>query len=61
MKKIVLKDTERFVSRGGIKLLTAIEEFKIEFNDKIVLDVGASSGGFTDCALQHGAKKGVCS
>ncbi|GAB6888894.1 TlyA family rRNA (cytidine-2'-O)-methyltransferase [Desulfothermus okinawensis JCM 13304] len=56
-EKIVLKDTERFVSRGGIKLLTAIEEFKIEFNDKIVLDVGASSGGFTDCALQHGAKK----
>ncbi|NLW45081.1 MAG: TlyA family RNA methyltransferase [Syntrophomonadaceae bacterium] len=46
-----------FVSRGGMKLLGAIEAMKLDFADKIVLDVGASTGGFTDCALQHGARK----
>lgn len=48
---------ERFVSRGGYKLLTAIRKFNIDLKDSIVLDIGASTGGFTDCALQHGAKK----
>ncbi len=56
-EEISVKQSERFVSRGGYKLLTAITEFNIDFKEKIVLDVGASSGGFTDCALQHGAKK----
>ncbi len=56
-EKLILKEKERFVSRGGYKLLTAIETFHIDFKDKIVMDVGASTGGFTDCALQHGAKK----
>lgn len=46
---------ERFVSRGGEKLLTALEEFDIRPVDKVCLDVGASTGGFTDCLLQLGA------
>lgn len=45
-----------FVSRGGLKLAHAIETFSIVCQDKIVLDIGASTGGFTDCVLQHGAK-----
>jgi len=45
----------RFVSRGGEKLQAAIDEFGIDFVGKYVLDVGASTGGFTDCALQAGA------
>ena len=47
----------RYVSRGGLKLEKAINVFNIDFTDKVVLDLGASTGGFTDCALQHGAKK----
>lgn len=46
----------KYVSRGGLKLEKAIEEFQLNFQDKRVLDIGASTGGFTDCALQHGAK-----
>lgn len=46
----------RYVSRGGFKLEKAIQDFQLSFADKIVLDIGASTGGFTDCALQHGAK-----
>ena len=46
----------KFVSRGGFKLEAAIVEFNLDFKDKRVLDVGASTGGFTDCALQHGAQ-----
>lgn len=45
-----------YVSRGGLKLEKAISYFKLDFKDKIVLDIGASTGGFTDCALQNGAK-----
>jgi len=44
-----------FVSRGGYKLLAALEEFGIDLRDHICLDVGASTGGFTDCMLQRGA------
>ncbi|MBV1735189.1 MAG: MFS transporter, partial [Candidatus Desulforudis sp.] len=44
-----------FVSRGGFKLLRAIEVFGLDLNGKTVLDAGASTGGFTDCALQAGA------
>ncbi len=47
----------RYVSRGGLKLEKAIREFQLDFTDKIILDVGASTGGFTDCALQHGAAR----
>jgi len=53
--EVGLLEDERFVSRGGYKLLTAIEAFGLEFSGKVVLDAGASTGGFTDCLLQHGA------
>jgi len=46
-----------FVSRGGLKLAKALAEFKVDPKDKVALDIGASTGGFTDCLLQHGAKK----
>ena len=45
-----------YVSRGGLKLKKAIDVFDLNFKDKIVLDIGASTGGFTDCSLQNGAK-----
>ncbi len=45
----------RFVSRGGFKLAAAVEHFRINARDKVALDVGASTGGFTDCLLQAGA------
>ncbi|WP_379966467.1 TlyA family RNA methyltransferase [Ectobacillus sp. sgz5001026] len=45
-----------YVSRGGYKLEKALKEFHLNLQDKIVLDIGASTGGFTDCALQNGAK-----
>lgn len=48
-------DKLKYVSRGGLKLEKAIKEFNLDFNDTTVLDVGASTGGFTDCALQNGA------
>jgi len=44
-----------YVSRGGLKLEKALAVFEIDLRSKVVLDVGASTGGFTDCALQHGA------
>jgi 23S rRNA (cytidine1920-2'-O)/16S rRNA (cytidine1409-2'-O)-methyltransferase len=46
-----------YVSRGGLKLEKAIREFNVNLENKIMLDIGASTGGFTDCALQNGAKK----
>ena len=49
----------RYVGRGGLKLEHALQTFKIDVRDKICLDVGASTGGFTDCLLQNGAAK-VC-
>lgn len=45
----------RYVSMGGLKLEKAIEDFSIDFAGKSVLDIGASTGGFTDCAIHHGA------
>lgn len=53
---IVLKEVNPYVSRGGFKLEAAIKHFYLDFQDKIVLDIGSSTGGFTDCALKHGAK-----
>lgn len=58
--KIELDAPPRFVGRGGEKLLAAIEHFALSFADRTVLDVGASTGGFTDCALQHGARAVTC-
>lgn len=46
-----------YVSRGGLKLEKAIKEFNIDLNGKIAMDVGASTGGFTDCMLKNGATK----
>jgi len=57
--QIFLAVTPRFVSRGGFKLEAALEHFKIDLAGLRVLDVGASTGGFTDCALQHGARQVV--
>jgi len=48
-----------YVSRGGVKLEAALREFDIDVRGLTILDVGASTGGFTDCLLQHGAKKVV--
>lgn len=53
--ELVVKGQDRFVSRGAFKLLTAIEEFDLDFTGSICFDAGASTGGFTDCMLQHGA------
>lgn len=47
----------RYASRGGFKLEGALEDFGIDVKGKICLDVGASTGGFTDCLLQHGASR----
>ena len=49
--------TLKYVSRGGLKLEKAMEVFPVELTDKVCMDVGASTGGFTDCMLQNGAQK----
>lgn len=56
LDKIEVVNPNPYVSRGGYKLEGAIKEFKLDFNNKIIVDIGSSTGGFTDCALQHGAK-----
>jgi len=53
----LLGDDLKYVSRGGLKLERALEHWKIEVTGKVCLDVGASTGGFTDCMLQRGAAK----
>lgn len=45
-----------YVSRGGLKLEKALRKYEIDMRDRVMLDIGASTGGFTDCALQHGAQ-----
>lgn len=54
---IKLNLKEHYVSRAALKLAGAAEKFKLDFKNKVVLDVGSSTGGFTDFALRHGAKK----
>ncbi|HZM64211.1 MAG TPA: TlyA family RNA methyltransferase [Candidatus Saccharimonadales bacterium] len=54
---IELKASEQYVSRAGLKLASVAKKLGIQFGNKIVLDVGSSTGGFTDYALQHGAQK----
>ena len=51
--------TSRYVGRGGLKLEAALREFQLDVTGYRCLDVGASTGGFTDCLLQHGARKVV--
>ena len=58
--KLELEAAEKFVSRGGHKLQGALDHFKIKVEGKTCLDVGSSTGGFTDCLLQAGAKKVYC-
>ena len=50
-------ETLKYVSRGGLKLEKAMQEFPVTLTDKITMDIGASTGGFTDCMLQNGASK----
>ncbi len=54
---IRVKDKLKYVSRGGLKLEKAIKAWDLDFSDKLVLDIGASTGGFTDCALQNKARR----
>lgn len=54
---VTIKEELPFVSRGGYKLDKAIKVFNINLENKICIDIGASTGGFTDCMLQNGAKK----
>ena len=54
--QIKVKDRLKYVSRGGLKLEKAINHWNINLNNKRVLDIGASTGGFTDCSLQNGAE-----
>ncbi|HTC93629.1 MAG TPA: TlyA family RNA methyltransferase [Terriglobales bacterium] len=53
----LLGDDQRYVSRGGIKLEAALHHWKVDVKGKVCMDVGASTGGFTDCLLQHGAAR----
>ena len=53
----IVSNSLPYVSRGGLKLDKALNVFDISLKDKTILDIGASTGGFTDCSLQHGAKK----
>lgn len=57
MATITLEAPERYVSRAGLKLASVARELELDFAGKVVLDVGSSTGGFTDYALQHGARK----
>ena len=51
----MLGEDQPYVSRGGLKLAAALAHWKIDVKDRVCLDIGASTGGFTDCLLQHGA------
>ena len=55
--EIEILSVEKYVSRGGDKLVAALEQFRIDPRGRVCLDVGASTGGFTDCLLQHGATR----
>ena len=54
---IIVKPTRKFVGRGALKLEAALDHFNIDVHGKTALDIGASTGGFTDCILQRGAHK----
>ncbi len=53
----LLGEEQRYVSRGGLKLEKALEHWKLDVRGRICMDIGASTGGFTDCLLQHGAAR----
>ena len=54
--KVIVQAQQKYVSRGGFKLEKALSTFDVDVRDRVALDVGASTGGFTDCLLQHGAR-----
>ena len=54
--EVVVQEQQKYVSRGGFKLEKALSIFEVDVQNRVALDVGASTGGFTDCLLQHGAK-----
>lgn len=54
---VLIKENKQYVSRGAYKLIGAIDEFNLDFKNKVVLDIGASTGGFTQVVLENGAKK----
>jgi 23S rRNA (cytidine1920-2'-O)/16S rRNA (cytidine1409-2'-O)-methyltransferase len=55
--EVVLLAKEQYVSRAGLKLASVAQALSLDFTNRVILDVGSSTGGFTDYALQHGAKK----
>lgn len=55
--RVVIEEVRLYVSRGAYKLEKAIEYYNLDFNNKIIMDCGASTGGFTQVSLEHGAKK----
>jgi 23S rRNA (cytidine1920-2'-O)/16S rRNA (cytidine1409-2'-O)-methyltransferase len=55
--EVFVESAPKFVGRGGLKLEGALDSFGIDVRDKVALDIGASTGGFTDCLLQRGARK----
>ncbi len=54
--EVIVKERQKYISRGGFKLEKALSTFNVNVQNRVALDVGASTGGFTDCLLQHGAK-----
>jgi 23S rRNA (cytidine1920-2'-O)/16S rRNA (cytidine1409-2'-O)-methyltransferase len=59
-QEVIVKETYPYVSRGASKLEQAYHVFKLNFENKVICDIGSSTGGFTDFALQHGVKKAYC-
>lgn len=55
--RIDVREVLPYVSRGGLKLARALQVFKLDLTGRVVLDIGASTGGFTDCALQNGSSR----
>ncbi|HNR33990.1 MAG TPA: TlyA family RNA methyltransferase [Candidatus Hydrogenedentes bacterium] len=55
--RLDIRESPRYVSRGGFKLEEALSRFQLDVRGRIAIDVGASTGGFTDCLLQHGAAR----
>jgi 23S rRNA (cytidine1920-2'-O)/16S rRNA (cytidine1409-2'-O)-methyltransferase len=58
--RVSVRTKSRYVSRGGLKLEAALQNFAIDVTDAVCADIGTSTGGFTDCLLQHGAKRVHC-
>lgn len=57
--ELTIREPLPYVSRGGLKLAAALDHFQVDVHDRLCLDIGASTGGFTDCLLQRGARRVV--